>query len=295
MARIRTIKPEFFTSEDIVSLSPLARLLYIAIWCEADREGRLAWKPMTFKLRYLPADNCDARALCQELLDSGLVVLYGDGLAFIPAFTAHQHINPRESESRFPSPDECDATRCEQVNAPRDDDAQRRVNDASARDSDAQGGRERKGKEGKGKEGIYHPNGWLSEAAETAASGPDPTESETPQPKPPGLPDCPYQRILGLWGKRLPHLTQPRVWEGSRRKNMRARWQQAAKPSDFSPEGYASEEAGLAWWDSFFAYIASETTLAEGFSSNGRTWRPDLEWVCNAANFQKIIDGKYDK
>ena len=45
MARIRTIKPEFFTSEDIVALSPLARLLFIALWCEADREGRLVWKP----------------------------------------------------------------------------------------------------------------------------------------------------------------------------------------------------------------------------------------------------------
>jgi len=52
VARIRTIKPEFFTSEDIVSLAPLTRLLYIALWCEADKEGRLAWKPLTFKLRY---------------------------------------------------------------------------------------------------------------------------------------------------------------------------------------------------------------------------------------------------
>lgn len=44
MARIRTIKPEFFTSEDIVSLSPLARLFYVSLWCEADREGRLDWR-----------------------------------------------------------------------------------------------------------------------------------------------------------------------------------------------------------------------------------------------------------
>jgi hypothetical protein len=40
MARIRTIKPEFFTSEDIVSLTPLARLFYVSLWCEADREAR---------------------------------------------------------------------------------------------------------------------------------------------------------------------------------------------------------------------------------------------------------------
>lgn len=128
MARIRTIKPEFFTSEDIVSLSPLARLLYIAIWCEADKAGRLAWKPKTFKMRYLPADECSVEALCDEVVKAGLVRLYGDGLAYIPKFAEHQHINPRETESKLPDPD---ASRTRRPRA-----------------SDAQGGREGKGKEG---------------------------------------------------------------------------------------------------------------------------------------------------
>lgn len=105
MSRIRTIKPEFFTSEDIVSLSPLARLLYIATWCDADKEGRLLWKPRTFKLRYFPGDDCDVQALCDELVQSGLIVLYGDGLAYIPSFGKHQHINPRESKSTLPDPE----------------------------------------------------------------------------------------------------------------------------------------------------------------------------------------------
>lgn len=104
MARIRTIKPEFFTSEDICSLSPLARLLYVALWCEADKEGRLTWKPKTFKLRYFPADACQIEELAGELVDSGLAVLYGDGLAYIPGFTTHQHVNPRESVSILPPP-----------------------------------------------------------------------------------------------------------------------------------------------------------------------------------------------
>lgn len=106
MARIRTIKPEFFTSEDIVELEPLARLLYIALWCEADKEGRFCWKPKTFKMRYLPADVCDIDALCDALVTRQLVFLYGDGLAFIPSFKDHQHINPRETDSKLPSPDD---------------------------------------------------------------------------------------------------------------------------------------------------------------------------------------------
>jgi hypothetical protein len=134
MARIRTIKPEFFTSEDIVALSPLARLLYIAMWCEADKAGRLVWKPRTFKLRYLPGDDCDVMTLCEEVVRAGLVVPYGDGYAYIPKFTRHQHINPRESESVLPLPERAD----EELTR----------GDASARVDDAQGGREGKGREG---------------------------------------------------------------------------------------------------------------------------------------------------
>jgi len=135
MARIRTVKPEFFTSEDIVELPPLARLLYIAMWCEADKEGRLAWKPKTFKMRYLPADNCDVDAICDAIVTRGLVVLYGDGLAVIPSFKDHQHINPREKDSCLPAPTAQDLTR------------RARVTVAPVT------GREEGRKEGKGREG----------------------------------------------------------------------------------------------------------------------------------------------
>ena len=106
MARIRTIKPEFFTSEDIVSMSPLARLFYVGLWCEADRLGRMEWKPLTFKMRYLPGDQCDVPTLANELIERGLVVLYevdGKKYAEIPTFTEHQVINNREAESPNPA------------------------------------------------------------------------------------------------------------------------------------------------------------------------------------------------
>lgn len=105
MAYIRTIKASFFTSDDIVSLSPLARLLYIALWTEADREGRLTWRPGNFKLRFLPGDNCNIGELCGELLESGLVVPYsveGKSYAEIPTFKRHQSINAKERKSVLP-------------------------------------------------------------------------------------------------------------------------------------------------------------------------------------------------
>jgi hypothetical protein len=152
MARIRTIKPEFFTSEDIVALSPFARLLYIALWCEADREGRMQWKPKTFKMRYLPADSVDVDELCAEIVRAGLVKLYGDGLAYIPKFSTHQHVNPREAASTLPEPD-ASVTRG------------RRVGTRESTVSDAQVGKEGKGRERKGKEGD-------NDASESDASNP---------------------------------------------------------------------------------------------------------------------------
>jgi uncharacterized protein YdaU (DUF1376 family) len=110
-----------------------------------------------------------------------------------------------------------------------------------------------------------------------------------------GLPTCPHQEILNLYKKHLPQLAQPRVWDGVRQTNLRQRWLQAAKPSSFSLEGYSTQADGLAWWDSFFAYIANDTKLAHGFETKDRTWRPDLVWIVNATNFAKIIDGKYQK
>jgi hypothetical protein len=154
MARIRTIKPEFFTSEDIVELSPLARLLYIATWCEADKEGRLVWKPRTFKLRYFPGDDCNIEALCAEVLEAGLVVVYGMH-AYIPRFTSHQHLNPRESESILPPPPPPPAHVEQSPKSTRESrvpDASPRVATREPRDIDAQGGREGKGREGKGRE-----------------------------------------------------------------------------------------------------------------------------------------------
>jgi hypothetical protein len=128
----------------------MARLLYIGLWCEADREGRMAWRPATFKLRYFPGDKVNITGLCGELTRKRLVVLYGEGCAFIPTFLTHQHVNPREAASAFPPPP---------------DDASLTRADASNPDEHAQVGRE--GRERKGKEG--------EEARDADASGAPPS------------------------------------------------------------------------------------------------------------------------
>lgn len=121
----------------------------------------------------------------------------------------------------------------------------------------------------------------------------DPEDAETVE-MPPGFPDCPHAELLALYRKHLPHLAQPRSWTGNRAAQLRNRWRDAGRKSAYS-KGYATHDDGIRWWDSFFGYIANDTKLPNGFESKERSWRPDIEWIAKAANFQKIIDGKYDK
>jgi hypothetical protein len=124
--------------------------------------------------------------------------------------------------------------------------------------------------------------------------GKDRLEIENLSLSEPKVPTCPQDKVLFLWKKHLPHLTQPRSWEGTRQQTLKQRWIQASKESAYS-DGYKSTDEGLTWWDSFFEYIAKQTKLSQGFESDGRVWRPTLEWVLKLENFQKIVDGKYAK
>ena len=64
MARIRTIKPAFFTSEDICKVQPLGRLLFQGLWIEADREGYLADSP--FQSEVITGEAAFARAFPRQ-------------------------------------------------------------------------------------------------------------------------------------------------------------------------------------------------------------------------------------
>lgn len=79
MSRIRSIHPGLWTDEAFVTLSPLARLLYIGMWNECDDKGLFAWSPLKLKMRVLPADNADPSELLTEMQGAGLVLHYVHG------------------------------------------------------------------------------------------------------------------------------------------------------------------------------------------------------------------------
>lgn len=105
MARMRTIKPGFFTNEGLCDLTPLARLLFAGLWCWADREGRLEDRPRRLKAEILPYDDVDAEELLSALAAAGFVARYaaaGKRVIQIVQFAAHQNPHYKEASSTLP-------------------------------------------------------------------------------------------------------------------------------------------------------------------------------------------------
>ncbi len=111
MARARNIKPSFFKNEDLSELSPYARLLFIGLWCLADREGLLEDRPKRIKGELFPYENVDVDKYLQDLHDTGFILRYevdGNRYISIPKFADHQNPHHREAKSKLPKP--CQST-----------------------------------------------------------------------------------------------------------------------------------------------------------------------------------------
>ncbi len=113
MARIRTIKPDFFRHGGLFDAEqetglPL-RLAFTGLWTACDREGRFAWKPRELKLDALPFDEVDFSRVLDALWTRGHIIKYAvNGVIYgcIPSWHDHQVVNNREAASVLPEPDE---------------------------------------------------------------------------------------------------------------------------------------------------------------------------------------------
>lgn len=99
MARMRYVKPEFWTDSRMVQLSIPARLLYIGTWnfalCD---QGHLEDDALRLKMQVFPADNVDVAALLGELMAAGRIVRVTDGGSTwlqVRTLPVHQKTDPR--------------------------------------------------------------------------------------------------------------------------------------------------------------------------------------------------------
>lgn len=118
MARLRTIKPEFWVSEQIAECSTSARLTFIGIWNFSDDQGVHPAKPKTLKAELYPMDDVtvsDVQGWVDELLQAGLLAKFtatdGEDYWFVTGWERHQKIDRPTFKHPAPPPDSTMARR----------------------------------------------------------------------------------------------------------------------------------------------------------------------------------------
>lgn len=116
MARIRTTKPEFWTSEQVMECSPIARLLFIGMWNFCDDGGNHPASARTLKAEIFPSDDftsTDVQRLLDELSSNSLIKLYtaqGKDFYHVTGWDKHQKID-RPTIKHPPFSEELETTR----------------------------------------------------------------------------------------------------------------------------------------------------------------------------------------
>ena len=110
MARARNIKPGFFKNELLAEMPPETRLLFMGLWCLADREGRFEDRPKKIKMELFPCDSFSIEDSLAMLAKDGFLLRYevdGKRYAQVVNFTKHQMPHHKEVPSEIPAPPGC--------------------------------------------------------------------------------------------------------------------------------------------------------------------------------------------
>ena len=113
--RARMIKPAFFSDPELANVPIGAQMLFVGLWCLADREGRLLDAPRMiagaiFPFRQDVSDE-DVENWLQHLAERRFIIRYqarGVRCIQIRTFAKHQKIHPRELPSSLPAPPDDD-------------------------------------------------------------------------------------------------------------------------------------------------------------------------------------------
>ncbi len=117
MARIRSIKPEFFTSEVVSALPISTRLTFIGLWTHVDDNGVAVDNEKLIAAAIWPLEDDPLETLrslsgdLQRLSTAGLIVRYevsGRRFLYVSGWDEHQKVS-HPSKPRYPRPGSLDA------------------------------------------------------------------------------------------------------------------------------------------------------------------------------------------
>lgn len=245
--------------------SPIARLLFIGLWNFCDDGGNHPARSKTLKAEVFPGDEIgsdDVQALVDELIKQRLIAEYEAENKRYWHVTGWHHQKIDKPTYRHPKPQSSVALGEDSARTPR----------AVAESS---------------------PPEWSGVESSREDIEPSSSAEDSNQPAADRLPDCPHQEIIDLYTKHLPMLPVPRIWDGKRADNLRARWRWVLTAKRPNGERYATDlNTGLAFFERFMGYVAASDFL----TGRDDKWHGcDLAWLVKAENFAKVIEGKYEK
>ncbi len=254
MSRIRTIKPEFWTSEQVMRCSMMTRLLFIGLWNFSDDHGIHPASCVRLKAELFPADTCplsDVEQCIAELIKQELIEEYevdGNTYWIITGWKKHQKID--KPTYRHPLP-----------LTPRNSTSIRRI---LVEPSDTErNGMESNGMETKGMDNTYVDNQKNNALKAVTTS-------------------CPHAAIIALYHDILPACRQIRRWTKTRNQHLQQRWREDVK------------HQSLEFWKKYFEHVSQSDFLTGKIrQSNRAPFIADFEWLIKPANFTNVIEGKY--
>ncbi|MDT8452305.1 MAG: hypothetical protein RQ936_06115 [Gammaproteobacteria bacterium] len=253
MARIRTTKPEFWTSEQVVECPPLARLLFIGIWNFCDDAGIHPASFKRLKMEVFPGDDLsisDVEGLVADLIDNGLLIAYEhDGKHYWAVTGWHQHQKIDRPTYKYPQP-----------NGETSPIIRRAIADQSQR---------------------QQPN--LDEASPPEGKGMEGNGKDIPLVVGTAPPTCPHQEIIELYHQILPMLPRVKIWSKARRAHLKARWSEDRERQQLQWwESYFT----------YVAKSKFLTGNAPG-RNGSPPWMANLEFLVKQSSFTKTVEGSY--
>jgi hypothetical protein len=97
--RSRNIKPQLFKEENLADAGPIVQLLFIGLWCMADREGLLEDRPRLIKAELFPYYDVDINGELTVIERLGHIRRYSvDGINIIQVINFKKHQSPHNTE-----------------------------------------------------------------------------------------------------------------------------------------------------------------------------------------------------
>lgn len=263
MARIRSIKPEFWSSEQVMECSPTARLLFIGLWNFCDDAGNHSLSVRTIKAEIFPGDDIDStsiRGMLDELSSNGLIVFYSSENKDFLHVTGWQH--QRIDKPTFKHP----PYKPEKSTPPR-----RTIDDSSTPE---RRGEERRGGEGSGEEIPPNPQG---EGENLELIG---------EPEQVSKPDS-LQPIIDAYHRLLPRCEHVVVLNPKRRKRILAADKLARSVCKSQGWPYAATE----FWGAYFGECATDPWMrGEVPNPKNPNWRQNLDVLLAEDRFASVMD-----